>query len=77
MLGDDMDYSGAVANFAYTAPDDRKPYLEFFSPCAVHFNAERSELKIPEAWLSRPLTTGNVLMSSMTAARCDRLMGPY
>ncbi len=76
MLGQNMDYFGAVANFAYAAPEDKKPYLEFFSPCAVHFNAECSELKIPETWLSRPLTTGNLLMSDMTAAMCERLLGP-
>jgi AraC-like DNA-binding protein len=76
MLGPDMDYFGAAAHFAFTAPDHKESFLEFFRPCAVHFDKERSELRIPSSWLNRPVTTGNVLMSDMTSAVCERLLGP-
>lgn len=76
MLGPEMDYFGATACFAFPAPGSAAAYSEFFSPCSVEFNAERSELRIPSEWLEFPISTGNVLMSDMTSAICERLLGP-
>jgi AraC-like DNA-binding protein len=42
----------------------------------VHFDAGQTELKIPSAWLNRPITSANVLMSDVTAAVCERVLGP-
>ena len=76
MMGPDADYHGASVHFAFSAPAHHTAYEEFFTPCAVHFDAERTELRIPLAWLSRPVTSANVLMSDVTAAVCERLLGP-
>jgi AraC-like DNA-binding protein len=76
MMGPDADYHGASAHFAYPPPGHRGAYETFFAPCAVYFNTERSELKIPSAWTKRPVTSANVLMSDVTAAVCERLLGP-
>ena len=76
MLGPEMDYFGAAACFAFPAPDNEAAYREYFSPCAVKFNTECSELRIPSSWLNLPVSSGNVLMSDMTSAVCERLLGP-
>ena len=76
MMGPEADYHGASAHFAYAAPDHRAAYEEFFGPCAVYFNAGATELRIPSSWLERPVTSANVLMSDVTAAVCERLLGP-
>ena len=76
MMGPGSDFHGADAYFAYEPPDYRAVYEEFFSPCTVHFNAGRTELRIPVDWLQRPVTTANVMMSDVTTAVCERLLGP-
>jgi AraC-like DNA-binding protein len=76
MMGPASDYQGASACFAYEPPAFRAVYEEFFSPCAVVFNAEHTELKIPVSWLQRPVTSANMLMSDVTTAVCERLLGP-
>jgi AraC-like DNA-binding protein len=42
----------------------------------VKFDAEKTELKIPQAWLALPVTSANIVMSSVTAAVCERVLGP-
>lgn len=76
MMGSDADYRGADVFFAYEPPAHRGVYERFFSPCKVHFNAEYTELKIPLGWLQRPVTSANVIMSDVTTAVCERLLGP-
>jgi AraC-like DNA-binding protein len=76
MLGPHTDLGGASAHFAYPPPDIADTYIRYFEPCRVYFDAEVSELHIPEDWLSRPVTTANMVMSDVTGAICERLLGP-
>jgi AraC-like DNA-binding protein len=76
MMGPSSDFRGADAYFAFEPPAYRAVYEEFFSPCRVHFNAVHTELKIPSDWLQRPITTANAMMSDVTTAICERLLGP-
>lgn len=76
MMGPVSDYQGAAVYLDYEPPAYRAAYEQFFSPCTVHFNAGRTELKIPSDWLQRPITTANMMMSDVTTAVCERLLGP-
>lgn len=76
MLGPTMDYYEASAHFAYPAPAHAAAYEDFFQPASVHFNANQSELRIPTEWLSRKVATANVMMSDVTTAVCERMLGP-
>ena len=76
MMGPDADYHGASAHFAYPAPGHRAAYEVYFSPARVYFDAGQTELKIPSAWLDRPVTSANVFMSDVTASVCERVLGP-
>ena len=76
LLGPDADLRGASANFAFTAPDYVSAYHDVFEACVVKFDAEKTELKIPQKWLDQPVATANVVMSGVTAAICERMLGP-
>lgn len=76
MLGPEADLSGASAHFAYPPPETAELYVRYFDPCRVYFNAESSELRIPVGWLNRPVTTANMVMSDVTGAICERMLGP-
>jgi len=76
MMGLRSDLRGVEACFAYEAPAYRADYDRFFSPCKLQFNARCTELRIPADWLQRPVTTANVMMSDVTSAVCERLLGP-
>ena len=76
MLGPETDLIGASAYFAYPAPEIVETYIRQFNPCRVHFDAEVSELRIPMDWLNRPVTTANMVMSDVTSAICERMLGP-
>ncbi len=76
MMGPGSDYQGASACFAYEPPAHSALYEEFFGPCSVHFNAERTELVIPSDWLQRPVATANAPVSDVAMAICERLLGP-
>jgi AraC-like DNA-binding protein len=76
MLGPEADLYGASAHFAYPAPETAPVYQHYFAPCKVVFDAEVSELRIPLDWLNRPVTTANMVMSDVTRAVCDRMLGP-
>ena len=76
MLGPETDLFGASAHFAYPPPEIADTYIRYFKPCRVYFNAEASELRIPKDWLSRPVTTANMVMSDVTSAICERMLGP-
>ncbi len=75
MLGPESDLSGATVHFAYAEPDTAETYLRYFAPCKVYFGAEVSELRLPLEWLSRPVTTANMVMSDVTSAICERMLG--
>ena len=75
MLGPESDLAGATASFAYPPPETVDAYSRYFAPCAVRFNAERSELRIPYEWLKLPVTTANMVMSDVTSAICERMLG--
>ena len=75
ILGPDADLSGATASFAYPAPAHAEAYRAFFAPVRVVFDAEITELCIPEAWLDFPVSTANIIMSDVTSAICERMLG--
>lgn len=75
MLGPDSDLSGATVHFAYQKPETAEAYYRFFEPSRVCFDAQVSELRIPIDWLSRPVTTANMVMSDVTSAICERMLG--
>jgi AraC-like DNA-binding protein len=76
LLGPDADLRGATANFAFPAPAYSDSYYEVFKPCVVKFDAQKTELKIPKKWLALPVSSANVVMSGVTAAICERVLGP-
>jgi AraC-like DNA-binding protein len=75
MLGPDSDLSGATVHFAYPPPDTAETYHRYFAPCRVYFDTEISEFRIPAEWLNRPVTTANMVMSDVTSAICERMLG--
>ena len=76
LLGPDADLRGASANFAFPEPVYSEAYHDVFKPCLVRFDAEKTELKIPRRWLDQPVASANVVMSGVTAAVCERMLGP-
>jgi AraC-like DNA-binding protein len=76
LLGPDADLRGASAHFSFSAPDYSDSYQDVFKPCEVKFDAEKTELKIPQKWLALPITSANIVMSGVTAAICERMLGP-
>jgi AraC-like DNA-binding protein len=76
LLSSKADLRGASAHFAYPEPEYADTYYEVFKPCSVEFNAERTVLKIPQDWLESPVASANMVMSGVTAAACERVLGP-
>jgi AraC-like DNA-binding protein len=76
LLGPEADLSGASAQFAFSAPEYSESYIDVFNPCVVEFDADRTELRIPGKWLDLPVASANALMSGVTAAVCERMLGP-
>ncbi len=76
LLGPHTDLRGAEAHFAFTAPEYSESYHNVFKPCLVIFDAEKNELKIPHKWLALPVASANIVMSGVTAAVCERILGP-
>ena len=76
LLGPEADLKGASAHFAFTEPEYSSAYRDVFDPCTVKFDAERTELKIPQKWLSQEVASANIVMSGVTAAVCERMLGP-
>jgi len=74
LLGTQVDFSKVEACFDYPAPDYVDTYREVFV-CALKFNCERNELRIPQEWLSLPLTTADQTMAAVCTAMCERLLG--
>ena len=75
ILGSDDDLAGAAAHFAFPPPENVDAYRKFFDPVKVVFDADNSELCIPEALLAHPVTTANLMMSDVTSAICERMLG--
>ena len=76
LLGPDVDLRGASAHFAFSEPGYSDTYYDVFEPCQVKFDAEKTELKIPQKWLDLPVASANTVMSGVTAAVCERMLGP-
>jgi len=76
LLGPDAGLRGASAHFAFPEPQYSDTYHEVFKPCLVQFDAEKTELRIPQKWLVLPVTSANIVMSGVTAAVCERMLGP-
>ena len=76
LLGPEADLRGASAHFAFPEPEYSNAYHDVFKPCLVKFDAEKTELRIPQKWLALPVATANIVMSGVTAAVCERVLGP-
>ena len=76
LLGPEADLRGASAHFAFPEPEYSDTYHDVFKPCVVKFDAEKTELKIPQKWLELPVASANIVMSGVTAAVCERMLGP-
>ncbi len=76
LLGPEADLKGASANFAFPAPEYSDAYIDVFKPCVVKFDAEKTELRIPQKWLALPVASANIVMSGVTNAVCERMLGP-
>jgi len=76
LLGPDADLRGASAHFAFPEPGYSDAYRDVFNPCVVKFNAESTELRIPQKWMELPVASANIVMSGVTAAVCERMLGP-
>jgi AraC-like DNA-binding protein len=76
LLGPDADLRGASAHFAFPAPEYTDTYHDVFKPCSVEFDAEKTVLKIPQNWLALPVASAKVVMSGISAAVCERILGP-
>jgi len=74
LMGPDADYRGAAAFFNFSPPDYVQTYREVFG-CPCHFNAERSELQFPAAFLDLPIASANQTMADVCTAMCERLLG--
>ncbi|MBT8059514.1 MAG: helix-turn-helix domain-containing protein [Xanthomonadales bacterium] len=75
MLGPEADLTGAQASFAFPEPDYGESYRSFFQPCRIRFETDQTELRLPQDWLNRPVTTANLVMSDVTSAICERMLG--
>jgi AraC-like DNA-binding protein len=76
LLGPEADLRGASAHFAFPEPEYSEAYHDVLKPCVVKFDSEKTELRIPQKWLELPVATANVVMSGVTAAVCERMLGP-
>jgi len=76
LMGPDADKRGASAYFAFPEPVYSDSYREVFKLCDLTFDAERTELIIPEKWLALPVATASAVISGVTAAICERVLGP-
>jgi AraC-like DNA-binding protein len=75
LLDPEADLLGASAHFAFPEPEYADTYREVFKPCEVHFNAEKTVLKIPQNWLALPVASANSVTSAVTAAVYERVLG--
>lgn len=76
LLGPEADLQGGSVHFAFPEPEYSNTYREVFKPCVIEFNAEKTELKVPLKWLGLPVASANIVMSGVTAAVCERMLGP-
>ena len=76
LLGPDADLRGASAHFAFPEPEYADAYHDTFTFCTIKFDAEKTELKIPQKWLDQPVASANLVMSGVAAAVCERILGP-
>jgi len=76
LLGPEADLKGASAHFAFPEPEYSAAYYDVFEPCTVKFDAEKTELRVPQKWLPLTVSSANVVMSGVTAAVCERMLGP-
>ncbi len=76
LLGPEADLTGSSVHFAFSPPEYSDTYQEVFAPCEVIFDAEKSELRIPQQWLELPVASANSVMSGVAAAVCERILGP-
>ena len=74
LMGPDLDKQHASAHFSFAAPDYEETYHEVFG-CPLSFNADRSELRFPSAWLKQPVASANQTLADVCTVMCDRLMG--
>ncbi len=74
ILGPNLDSQRVSVHFDYPAPAYADAYFEVFS-CPCHFDAERTEMRFPAAWLQLPVTSANLATAGICADMCERLLG--
>jgi AraC-like DNA-binding protein len=74
LLGDQVNPAYAHVHFAYPAPGYADIYHETFN-CNCHFDAQRTELRFPAAWLNYPVAGADEVTASLCRATCERLLG--
>jgi AraC-like DNA-binding protein len=75
LLGDQAVAKSIEIRLAYGAPAYQALYDRVFGAKAL-FNAERTELVFPSAWLDLPVITANPEIAELSSSVCERLLGP-
>ena len=74
LLGESVTFREASLHFAYPAPSYEQSYRQVFN-CKIVFDADRTEMRFPAAWLEKPVETANQAMADVCRAMCERLLG--
>ena len=74
LVGDQGDARSAVVCFEYPAPEYAAIYDAAFD-CPCRFDAERTELRFPAAWLELPVAGADEVTAQLCRSMCERLLG--
>jgi AraC-like DNA-binding protein len=74
LVGDQGDPGDAAVCFEYPAPGYAELYEEAFD-CPCRFEAERTELRFPAAWLDFPVAGADEVTAQLCQSMCERLLG--
>ncbi len=69
------EFQQASAHFDYPAPAYVDAYEAAFL-CQFHFECDRTELRFPAEWLTRPVATANPAVAQLCHGMCERILGP-
>jgi len=70
-----IDVNQIQVSLAYTPPPYQSLYQSIFGE-KVSFNAAKTELIFPFAWLTLPVTSANAEVAKLSTTVCERLLGP-
>jgi len=74
LVGDQGDPGNAAVHFDYPAPGYAPLYDEAFD-CPCRFEADRTELRFPAAWLEFPVAGADEVTAQLCRSTCERLLG--